>query len=337
MAEQYILTMAGGTLNNCTLSGNTGRYGGAVYFDEGGTLDECIINGNSSEYDGGGTYLYYGGTMDNCTLSNNSTPDYSGGAAYIDNGGDLTNCILSDNTTSYGGGVFISYIGTLSNCLLNGNSAWWGGGSYLYYGGMMNNCTFSKNTTNSNGGGAFIENENSWYNESLLNNCILWDNTAILNGNDVYVEYEGTIHNTCSSDELDYGVDCITEDPLFIDPVSDNYYLQASSPCIDTGNNAFVVGSYDLDGNDRIQNGTVDMGAYENGGIILPPEDVTISIADNIVTITWSAVGGVTYKIYSSDEPYDNFTEDTFGTPDSGSWSISIGETKKFYYVKAIN
>ena len=64
---------------------------------------------------------------------------------------------------------------------------------------------------------------------------------------------------------------------------------------------------------------------------------MTITVVDEIINISWSAVTGATsYKIYSSDEPYDNFTEDTSGTFVGESWSTSILSEKKFYYVKAI-
>jgi len=72
-------------------------------------------------------------------------------------------------------------------------------------------------------------------------------------------------------------------------------------------------------------------------GEILPPEYVTITVVNNIVTISWSAVSGATsYKVYSSNDPYDNFIEDTSGNFNGTSWSTTLATEKKFYYVTAV-
>ncbi len=72
-------------------------------------------------------------------------------------------------------------------------------------------------------------------------------------------------------------------------------------------------------------------------GEILPPENVTITVVANMVTISWSAVSGAaSYKVYSSNDPYDDFTEDTSGNFTGTSWSAPLSSDKKFYYVTAV-
>jgi len=50
-----------------------------------------------------------------------------------------------------------------------------------------------------------------------------------------------------------------------VDAANGDYRLQENSPCINKGNNAYVTWDFDLDGNPRIWDNTVDMGAYEFG------------------------------------------------------------------------
>jgi hypothetical protein len=59
------------------------------------------------------------------------------------------------------------------------------------------------------------------------------------------------------------GTGNITNAPLFVNLAGGDYHLQSNSPCINSGNNAYVSVTNDLDGNPRIVGGTVDMGAYE--------------------------------------------------------------------------
>jgi hypothetical protein len=59
------------------------------------------------------------------------------------------------------------------------------------------------------------------------------------------------------------GIGNITNDPVLINVAGGDFHLQSNSPCINSGNNAYVSVTNDLDGNPRIVGGTVDIGAYE--------------------------------------------------------------------------
>ena len=67
----------------------------------------------------------------------------------------------------------------------------------------------------------------------------------------------------CCTMPLPDGAGNLTNAPLFLNQTGGNLRLQSNSPCINAGNNAYVVGTTDLDGRPRIQNGVVDIGAYE--------------------------------------------------------------------------
>ena len=59
------------------------------------------------------------------------------------------------------------------------------------------------------------------------------------------------------------GTGNFTNEPLFVNLPGGDPRLQMGSPCINAGNNAYAVGTTDLDGDPRIVGGTVDVGAYE--------------------------------------------------------------------------
>lgn len=104
------------------------------------------------------------------------------------------------------------------------------------------------------------------------------------------------------------GTHILDTDPLFMDAdgtdniagtTDDNLRLQAGSPAIDAGNNAFIPlditdenhnndtsepAPFDLDGNQRLVNTGVDMGAYERQGLAITsaPPAITASNYRNL-------------------------------------------------------
>jgi len=97
---------------------------------------------------------------------------------------------------------------------------------------------------------------------SQMINCIVWDNETDL---DVLSDSSLVASYTCSPIEYpDVNPDSlqnIYDDPQFIG--SNDYHLKSVSPCLDIGNPGVVSWLEDLDGETRIHNSEVDLGAYE--------------------------------------------------------------------------
>jgi YD repeat-containing protein len=220
------------TVNNCVISGNTmtaanGECGGIyVYTDEGFiTLSNTIIKDNASSGTGGGAYIDAG---------------YGEGL--------LINNIFTGNTSSsYSGGIFTGgKVGLINNSITENTASWFAGGLYL-----------DPQT-------------------SLIDiyNNIIRGNTAP-DGGDIYIDYcyypPCTVNAFNNDFEPNKVIGAFTNegnnmnvDPLFFDPARDNFHLSANSPVKDRGNNAApLLPDTDFEGDDRIKDATVDIGADE--------------------------------------------------------------------------
>jgi hypothetical protein len=255
-------------------NGNTTNYGGGVYAisytnsDTAGdvTLANNIVTNNDAGPDGGGIFaesasnLGMSGTV---TLFNNIV---TGNTSATGNGGGVA---AESFTTSGTAGIFIIF-----NNIIAGNHAGNNGGGAIVdsyaSSGTSGNVTLTNNTITGNeagqyGGGLTTSNYNNTIN---CYNNIIWGNTATDAGGDIYLFGNTGTTNDYNNDytdnvgSWDTQVGHIDADPLFVG--GGNYRLRSNSPCIDQGNNAAPsLPATDFEGDARIINGTVDMGADE--------------------------------------------------------------------------
>ena len=219
-------------VSNCVLANNSAwNFGGGAYQ---GTLNNCTLVGNLAY--GGGAAI--SATLNNCLVVSNWAERLGGGVR----GCTLSSCTLTGNYGWNGGGGWES---TFYNCILSGNSAGTGGGGD---GCTFNNCTLTGNSASNSGGGAL---------SSTLNNSIVYYNGA--GGN---YDSSCTFNFSCTTPDPG-GTGNTTAEPLFVNLAGGDLHLQSNSPCINTGNNTYVVTTNDFDGNPRVVDGVVDMGAYE--------------------------------------------------------------------------
>lgn len=212
----------------------------------------------------------------------------------------LINVIFSGNSATGGGAIYNAAWDKgngspiLTNVIFIGNSASWAGGALFNQGErngnsspLLTNVTFSGNSAATAGGAIYNyggSQSATGTSTPTLKNVILWQNSATA-GPSIYNQYG---KSTISHSIVENGASSITgtitnsvvydgsntqNDPQFVQPINPasaptstgDLRLQPGSPAIDAGDNSAVPASIttDVDGNQRIANGAVDIGAYE--------------------------------------------------------------------------
>ncbi len=269
------------TVTDCTFSGNYGSDGGGMNIRSSSpTVTNCTFRDNRAATLGGGMSSSGYQTVRGCKFIGNSAT--SGGGINVFVGDPLfENCVIRGNSASEDGGG-IQFVtdnwARVIGCQISGNMAGRnGGGMYCsgcYEEDMIINCSISGNTAGNLGGGMYTTSDSSMN----LFNCIFWGDTP----DEIYVEptnWPPTPYYCCIQGgwpgQTGAGSGGIIADPLFVDAngpddiagtEDDNLRLLPGSQCIDTGDPCYVPApnETDLDGNPRIINGRIDMGAYES-------------------------------------------------------------------------
>ncbi len=249
--------LTGFTLSNgytSLLSPRENYSGGGALIDYSGTISNCVITCSQAQQYGAGVALLYGGSIYHSYVTKNIS-QLSAGGIYGYYGGDVYKCIVSDNESVRQGGVYFSSGGRIYNSLITENYASEeSGGLALGQMGTAYNCTIVDNTAPQGGGVTTLNAVSLW-------NCIIYDNKAPANPN-YWNKGTGESYNYCCTYPIVCGIGIITNDPEFVSAT--DFRLMPSSPCKNRGVNMdWMYTARDLNNNQRIYEGIVDMGAYE--------------------------------------------------------------------------
>ena len=273
--DRGTVSIVGSTIVENTADG--WGYGGGMYNNQGVvSVVNSVFEGNVATSESG---AMGGGINSSGTLLVENSVFYDN----VVEAGDIYN--------AYGGGICADGVFTLSNSIVWGNTAegYWGndGGISCHGEIMIANSTISHNKAMRTGGIGASE-AASWLPSSLvINNTLIAENVSAGSRPDVSLGFE-----TCSGTNNLIGDGSSQE--LFIDGVDGNqvgtagslidpflsnwtrlddgswgYHLLDGSPALDAGDNAAAVDAQgqplteDIQGNARIQNDTVDIGAVE--------------------------------------------------------------------------
>jgi len=253
-----VMCWSGGVVKTSLIIGGFACVGGGnacCYY--GGEIENCEITLGKSWNNGGGVNCYYSGIVRNCIVKNNYGG--SGGGLYC-SGGIVENCHVFDNKTNNdGGGANVKDNTLIRNCLVARNFARRDGGGIYVESSVLQNNTICSNKAVKTGGGL------AGGNNTNVNNIVYYnlpDNYT----NDFFVDV--AMFN-CSYPKIPGDNNSVTNEPNFIDYQNEDYRLLHDSPCFNAGTNeAWMIGIQDLSCQDRIIDGTVDIGAYEIGKLI---------------------------------------------------------------------
>jgi predicted outer membrane repeat protein len=306
------LTLTGNTFRDNTAGGNAGGLAVLIDRDDDNTSDNSIANntfaGNTAHFDGGGLNLSvsYAGTLSvdaNTFIGNTATTGEAGGFR------------LQQFES-------VSQVAVTNNLFVR-NFADTESGGFDYYDQSSTGIDFVNNTLVDNNaetvaGGANFGVDNAAADLNIYNN-IFWTNHGNF-ADDVHIDHfnfdVASFHNNDTSDFcLDVKAlgseSCVTDGttPNFDDPsvngtydlsgniddnplfytdevTSDNYTLTELSPAVDAGDDdAPSVPDFDFNGDDRVQNSHVDMGAFE---LAIPAGDLTAYVLTEVTPIASS-------------------------------------------------
>jgi hypothetical protein len=353
-------------INHSTLFCNFSRqHGGALNAEHSNvTIHDCNVSHNLNFSGDDAAYYMYGGGLRfiNCEVEltgtnfhHNTGVNAIGGALSLDSCAvNIDRCKFEHNYGINGGGLYLirsNHLGrgSITNSLfVNNISGHFGAGLALCDASpWIENLTVVNNhSIGVNCGGIFFYQ----YCEPILWNCIIYGNTneapleepvqmwawiyeeSKLQFYNCLVQYG--LENITNNEAVSVYLNCLDEDPLFVDHGRENYHLSANSPCIDAGYTFETEDeSLDLDGLWRVCGERTDIGAYEysEAGISESSQNKKLMyIVGNPITaasyaeIEVEKAGELTANIYSMNGKL--LVNKPLGYAQTGINRIEIGE-----------
>ncbi|HYK56052.1 MAG TPA: choice-of-anchor Q domain-containing protein [Flavisolibacter sp.] len=257
------------SFKNNSVAGSPAQ-GGAIYNSSTGTLkiQQGYFEGNTA-VSGGAIYNYsMPAELTDVTFKDNRSSG-NGGALYLGGTPTLNRIyFIANEAVQHGGAIYATGAAKLDNVVFSRNKvtstgAYYGGAIYSTGNAILTNVTFSNNSIGRTaaGGGAFYRAGGT----PVIYNSIFWGNTRFGNISD-QISGLVTIDNSIVQDGYATGTNILIGNPLFVNASTDNLRIKGGSPAINSGDNAKTSTPQDIEGNPRIFDGVVDMGAYENQG-----------------------------------------------------------------------
>ena len=234
-------------------------------------------------------------SIDRCTFEHNY--GINGAGLYMircyDNPCSITNSLFANNTSGhFGGGLAISDSSPeMSNLTVVGNTSigvnCGGIFFYQYSSPVVRNCIVYGN-----------------FNEAPLDEPVqiwLWTYDGYVpEFHNCLIQYG--LENISGWDIIEVYENCLSDDPVFLDPENEDYRLAESSPCINAGLTKDVdFERLDLDGNPRVWDNVVDMGAYEYASVGINENAQT----QNVIRIVGNPIAASSYAEIEVNEACD--------------------------------
>jgi len=293
------VVITGGNANNIAAGAPINQNRGAAIFKSGPfnnfTLRNTSIHRNVSNREGNVGLIFDNGTNDviieNCIFQNNLIR-YSGGFQVSAQSNAIVNLyvynsLFYENTTrdiqAAGGFSGSSFSAIANDATIN---------AFIINNTFANNSDIATNSSPNDKGTIIFRRLNNTANNVInveMHNNIFYENyftsgnvlatsdIGLMNRASNLLNSMNFTHNiTANEASLSARVTTLTtntnvnSNPMFTDVMADDYRPVSGSPAVNVGDNSVVPASLveDLDGTLRIQNTTVDIGAYEFGNLL---------------------------------------------------------------------